>query len=64
MRRAISSMAAFEGAQRRIFGNGDWDAGAAFPAWIGTAGRRRLARDSETRPHIVEVFPVPGGLDK
>lgn len=55
-------MAALLGAQRSTLGSGGRSDEAPVPTCIGTAGRGRLARANETRPQIVDVFPVPGGL--
>lgn len=35
-----------------------------WPGMIATTGRGRLAIKREIRPHIVDVFPVPGGLEQ
>jgi hypothetical protein len=35
-----------------------------LPTMIGTAARGRFEINREMRPHIVEVFPVPGGLSE
>ena len=37
---------------------------AVLPTIIGTAARGRFEINREMRPHIVDVFPVPGGLKK
>ena len=35
-----------------------------LPTIIGTAARGRFEINREMRPHIVDVFPVPGGLNR
>jgi len=37
---------------------------AVLPTIIGTAARGRFEINREMRPHIVDVFPVPGGLKR
>ena len=56
---AISSMAALLGAQTRILAL-DGDASLSLPGTL--IGRGRSDMNFETRAHIVDVFPVPGGL--
>jgi hypothetical protein len=61
IRLATSSMAALLGAQTRAF-LGTTALLFVFPAWMDVTGPPLLDRNAPTSPHIVEVFPVPGGL--
>jgi hypothetical protein len=66
LRRLVtSSMAAFDGAQMRILSLGVTSSvgrDAPRPAWILVSGAGRSEMNLPTRPQIVLVFPVPGGL--
>jgi len=58
-------MAALLGAQSKTRAVGGRDVVAAcFPGTMGTAARGLIDKNRDSRPHIVEVLPVPGGLMK
>lgn len=61
-REVISSMAALLGAQSRIFLAISFSAGPEFRPTVVFKGLGLLLKKDCTSPQIVEVFPVPGGL--